>query len=90
MKIEKRNETLVLSNDGVDIETYELQKEINFSGLMKMLLSNNLQKKFVLDPYEKTDFNDIENNLISTISEILDKYNEKVDELQSYITTINK
>lgn len=86
MKIEKIKNVIVLMNNEEEIERYDLQKEINFSGLMKKLLSSNLHEKFILEPYNKKDYSTIENNLISLILEILDKYNSKVDEFETFIS----
>ncbi len=79
MEIFRDKDTIVLKEQDI-IEKYSLNSEINFKGLINYLLKFNLSKKFKLDN-KIDDMTDTEKNLVKLIENIINDYNEKVDEL---------
>lgn len=83
MEICRKKESIVLKDNEI-IEEYTLDSEIKFEKLFKYLLGLNLSKKIIIKN-KIDDMNDIEENLIKIIMKIITNYNDKVDELASFI-----
>ena len=84
MEIIKEQATIKLSHDKNLIETYNFSKDIDFKELVKFLLNGNLQNKYTIEK-EFDDKTSEEEGLVSLIKDILNDYNTKVDEYNSFV-----
>ena len=83
MEIIKKNEAIQLVENQKVIEEYKFDNEINFSKLMEYLLSLNLSKKITLD--DKVSNKKLEEeNLLKIITNIINDYNNKTEELETF------
>ena len=83
MEIIKKNEAIQLVENQKIIEEYKFDNEINFSKLMEYLLSLNLSKKITLD--DKVSNKKLEEeNLLKIITNIINDYNNKTEELETF------
>ena len=83
MEIIKKNEAIQLVENQKVIEEYKFDNEINFSKLMENLLSLNLSKKITLD--DKVSNKKLEEeNLLKIITNIINDYNNKTEELETF------
>lgn len=83
MEIIKKNEAIQLVENQKVIEEYKFDNEINFSKLMEYLLSLNLSKKITLD--DKVSNKKLEEeNLLIIITNIINDYNNKTEELETF------
>lgn len=83
MEIIKKNEVIQLIENQKVIEEYKFDNEINFSKLMEYLLSLNLSKKITLDD-KVSDKKVEEENLLKIITNIINDYNNKTEELETF------
>lgn len=83
MEIIKKNEAIQLIENQKVIEEYKFDNEINFSKLMEYLLSLNLSKKITLDD-KVSDKKVEEENLLKIITNIINDYNNKTEELETF------
>lgn len=81
IKIEKK---IQLKDDNELIEEYDFQDTINFEKLIKKLLSENLKQKYEIEN-KLHDMTDEEENLVQLITEIINDYNDKVDEFNDFV-----
>ena len=81
IKIEKK---IQLKDDNEVIEEYDFQDTINFEKLIKKLLSENLKQKYEIEN-KLHDMTDEEENLVQLITEIINDYNDKVDEFNDFV-----
>lgn len=81
IKIEKK---IQLKDDNELIEEYDFQDTINFEKLIKKLLSENLKQKYEIEN-KLHDMTDEEENLVQLITEIINDYNDKVDEFNEFV-----
>ena len=81
IKIEKK---IQLKDDNGLIEEYDFQDTINFEKLIKKLLSENLKQKYEIEN-KLHDMTDEEENLVQLITEIINDYNDKVDEFNDFV-----
>lgn len=89
MQLNKEENKLVLKEDETIIETYDLNKEITFENLMKYLLNLNFSAKIELDVSKENGFSEIDENLIVILREIIEKFNEKVNEFIEFKNNID-
>lgn len=83
MEIIKKNEAIQLVENQKVIEEYKFDNEINFSKLMEYLLSLNLSKKIIL--YDRVSDKKVEEeNLLKIITNIINDYNKKIEELEAF------
>ena len=83
MEIIKKNKAIQLVENQKVIEEYKFDNEINFSKLMEYLLSLNLSKKITLD--DKVSNKKLEEeNLLKIITNIINDYNNKTEELETF------
>lgn len=83
MEIIKKNDAIQLVENQKVIEEYKFDNEINFSKLMEYLLSLNLSKKITLDD-KVSDKKLEEENLLKIITNIINDYNNKTEELEIF------
>jgi len=83
MEIIKKNDAIQLVENQKVIEEYKFDNEINFSKLMEYLLSLNLSKKITLDD-KVSDKKMEEENLLKIITNIINDYNNKTEELEIF------
>lgn len=83
MEIIKKNGAIQLIENQKVIEEYKFDNEINFSKLMEYLLSLNLSKKITLDD-KVSDKKVEEENLLKIITNIINDYNNKTEELENF------
>ncbi|WP_370771831.1 hypothetical protein [Faecalibacillus intestinalis] len=89
MKIIKENNNIKLINDNEsEIETYSYDKEINFKKLMEYLLGLNLEEKLEII-YDQDKFTDEDHTLLHIITQLIESYNEKVDEFKKFESNYN-
>lgn len=87
MKIIKNDKIIkVIENDFE--EEYSFDKEINFEKLIAYLLSKNLSSKIILEN-ESQDNSDNEQSLINIIEQIINNYNERVDEYKTFLAELD-
>lgn len=84
MEIIKIDKKIQLKDDSDLIEEYDFQDTINFEKLIKKLLSNNLKQKYIIEN-KIEGMSDEEENLVQLITEIINDYNDKVDEYNNFI-----
>jgi hypothetical protein len=86
--IARDDNNIVVRTNEKTIETYSLDAEVNFKGLMKELLGQNLKEKISITDCvaEKSE---AEDNLIKIIVEIIDDYNLKVIEFMGFKSVNN-
>ena len=84
MEIIKEQDDINLYNDKNLIETYNFSKDIDFKELVKFLLNENLKSKYTIDK-EFDDKTPEEEGLATLIKDILNDYNTKVDEYNSFV-----
>lgn len=84
MEIIKEQDDINLYNDKNLIETYNFSKDIDFKELVKFLLNENLKSKYTIDK-EFDDKTPEEEGLVTLIKDILNDYNTKVDEYNSFV-----
>lgn len=84
MQIIKKQDNINLYSDDNLVETYNFSKDIDFKGLVKFLLNENLNSKYTIDKefYDKTSE---EEELVILIKYILNDYNAKIDEHNDFI-----
>lgn len=90
MELTKINDKVVLREQNDEIEVYDFNKEITFSKLTKTLLSKNLEDKISLNIIHSEDLNENEQTLANMVKEILDNYNNKVEEFLKFKKTIDE
>ena len=83
MEIIKKGESIQLTENKQVIEEYKFDNEINFSKLMEYLLSLNLSKKIKIED-KVSDKKTEEENLIKIITDIINDYNNKTEELKKF------
>ena len=83
MEIIKKNEAIQLVENQKVIEEYKFDNEINFSKLMEYLLSLHLSKKITLDDNVSNKKLE-EENLLKIITNIINDYNNKTEELETF------
>lgn len=84
MELTKINDKVVLREQNDEIEIYDFNNEITFSKLTKTLLSKNLEDKISLKIIHSEDLNENEQTLANMVKEILDNYNNKVEEFLKF------
>ena len=84
MEIIKEQDNINLYNRNNLIETYNFSKDIDFKELVNFLLNENLNCKYTIDQ-EFNDKTPEEEGLVSLINDILNDYNTKVDEYNSFV-----
>lgn len=90
MELTKINDKVVLREQNDEIEVYDFNNEITFSKLTKTLLSKNLEDKISLNIIHSEDLNENEQTLANMVKEILDNYNNKVEEFLKFKKTIDE
>ncbi len=70
------------------IEQYKLTEAIDFKGLMKLLIADELTNKFEYKIEDGLKLNDEEQTLISIIENIIDEYNGKINEFNEFVQTL--
>ena len=70
------------------IEQYKLTEAIDFKGLMKLLIADELTNKFEYKIEDGLKLNDEEKTLISIIENIIDEYNGKINEFNEFVQTL--
>lgn len=90
MKITIQNGKITIFSDEKEIESFTFEQEITFKGLMNYLLGLNLSERITLDEPDLKEIKDEERTLYHLIKEIINKYNEAVDEYHEYIESKNK
>lgn len=90
MKITIQNGKITIFSDEKEIESFTFEQEITFKGLMNYLLGLNLSERITLDEPDLKEIKDEERTLYRLIKEIINKYNEAVDEYHEYIESKNK
>ncbi len=83
MEIIKKGDIIQLIENQQVIEEYKFDNEINFSKIMEYLLSLNLSKKIALED-KVLDKKIEEENLIKIITNIINDYNKKTEELKNF------
>lgn len=78
-----RKEDKIVIKDSSEIESYDFDSEINFKKLVNYLLKKNLSEKVDLNVCVD-DLSEAEENLINLIKKIIDDYNDKVDEFETF------
>lgn len=79
---EANNMIELITDSGDSLEKYEKDKPINFKILLDRLVDLKFEEKVI---FNKVVSNDIQNQaIIDIISEILNKYNEKVDDFSQF------
>lgn len=82
--ITRLDDAIVIKKADELIEDYKLDKEVNFKGLIKLLLGQNLSEEIKLsdDVDSKTE---AEENLVKIINDIVNDYNSKVTEFAEFV-----
>lgn len=84
--IDKVNNDIVIYEEKDNyIESYSLEKTITFENLVKFLLNLNLEMKVTInEKCELPSLSSPEKELISIINNIVDDYNQKVEEFNLF------
>lgn len=88
LQVKKDENSLVIQNSKRKIERYNQFESIDFKELIKELIVLELQEKIELEIDNFTK-NEQEEQLISLLSEIVNKYNERVDEYMEFLKKVN-
>lgn len=90
MEIKRMNNNISLYNENLLIEEYKLTEAIDFRSLMNFLIKDELSNKYKLICDEDLNLNEEEHGLISIIKTIIEEYNMKIDEFDSFVNTMKK
>lgn len=83
MEINRKEEYIIISNNGKEIEKYKFEEEINFSKLVQYLLGLNLS--VTLEVEDKViEKKQEEESLINIVKSIINDYNAKVLEYETF------
>ena len=77
------NKVLLVKDNNEVVESYAFAEAIDFSKLMKFLISKELEEKITFKN-EISESNEQTRTLISIIEEIVHQYNDGVDELTDF------
>ena len=89
MIIDRIENEIVLKEQEKIVEKYNFEKEINFEELTKTLLKKNLSETINLEDNIK-EKEEKEENLIKLIRSIINDYNQKVEEYNTFIAELEK